>query len=60
MTVIHEGSHESFPNLNVFHPHNTFPHMDNLRNDEEDLCISSSQKGHSSPTYHLNTNNVGK
>jgi hypothetical protein len=52
--------HPQKDNLNVFHPHSTFPHMDNLRNDEKNLYISSSQRGHSSPTYHLNTNNVGK
>jgi hypothetical protein len=52
--------HPQKDNLNVFHLHNTFLHMVNLRNDEEDLYISSSQRGHSSPTYHLNTNSVGK
>ncbi len=45
--------HPQRDNLNVFHLRNTFPHMDNLRNDEEDLYISSSQRGHSSLTYHL-------
>ncbi len=46
-------------NLNVFNPHNTFPHTVNLRNDEDNLYIFSSQRGHSSLTYNLNTNCVG-